>query len=163
MKLSHIARTGLTERLRRLFGGNPPRVQAAALPWRRAKGGIEVLLVTSRGTGRWILPKGWPEGRESLSATAAREAMEEAGIKGTVGETEIGRYIYGKQTDSGLEWRCEVAVFPLEVKDERDRWPEKKKRARLWVSPKKAADMVQEPDLAELIAAFDGNPRKIAA
>ncbi|WP_163271279.1 NUDIX hydrolase [Chelativorans alearense] len=163
MIFTHAARIGLTERLRRLFGGNPPRVQAAALPWRREGDRIEVLLVTSRGTGRWVLPKGWPEAGESLAGTAAREAREEAGVEGSMAKTEIGRYFYGKEMESGLTWRCEVAVFPLQVKREAARWPEKKERTRRWATPEEAAAMVKEPDLAGLIAAFDGHPREIAA
>ncbi|MCT7375220.1 NUDIX hydrolase [Chelativorans salis] len=163
MIFTHATRISLAERLRRLFGGNPPRVQAAALPWRREGEQIKVLLVTSRGTGRWVLPKGWPEGGESLDGTAAREAREEAGVEGSTAKTEIGRYLYGKETGSGLTWRCEVAVFPLQVEREAKRWPEKKERTRRWVSPEEAAGMVQEPDLAELIATFEGHPRKIAA
>ncbi|WP_309085387.1 NUDIX hydrolase [Chelativorans sp.] len=161
--ISQLGRLNIFERLRRLFGGNPPRVQAAALPWRRAGGDVEVLLVTSRGTGRWVLPKGWPEGGESLSETAAREALEEAGVEGTTSSAELGRYFYGKQMPTGLTWRCEVAVFPLEVKREVRRWPEKKKRTRRWVAREDARRMVNEPELAALIAGFDGNPRKIAA
>lgn len=160
---SHVTWKGFIERLRRLFGGNPPRVQAAALPWRHKGGRIEVMLVTSRGTGRWVLPKGWPEGDESLVSTARREALEEAGVEGIADKDEIGRYFYGKATDTGLLWRCEVAVFPLKVEQEAKKWPEKKKRTRLWVTREAAADMVQEPDLAELIRSYDGNPREIAA
>jgi 8-oxo-dGTP pyrophosphatase MutT (NUDIX family) len=161
--MSQLRRINILEQLRRLFGGNPPRVQAAALPWRRKDGAIEVLLVTSRGTGRWVLPKGWPEGRESLDQTAGREALEEAGVEGAIAGTELGRYYYDKDTPTGLSWRCEVAVYPLEVKREVKRWPEKKQRTRRWLPPQEAAGMVSEPDLAELIAAFDGNSRKIAA
>lgn len=163
-EMGFLRRIGFIERLRRLFGGIPPRVQAAALPWRRKRDGkVEILLVTSRGTGRWILPKGWPEGHETLAETAEREAREEAGVEGRISGCELGRYIYGKSMRSGLIWRCEVVVYPLEVAREVRKWPEKKKRSRRWVHPKEAAGMVDEPGLAELIGAFDGNPRKIAA
>lgn len=144
----------LLERLRRLFGGMPRRMQVAALPWREGPRGIEVLLVTSRDTGRWVLPKGWPEGEERLYEAAAREAAEEAGIKGVVSDAEAGRYYYGKRQPSGLELRCEVRVFPLEVRDVKDKWPEKKRRRRAWLSPSEAASRVQERDLGELIAHF---------
>jgi len=157
-----LERTTILERLRRLFGGKPPRIQAAALPWRCKDGVVEVMLVTSRDTGRWVLPKGWPEGDETLDRTAVREAMEEAGIEGTI-SAEIGRYIYGKQMSSGLRSRCEVAVFPLEVKREAKRWAEKKQRTRRWFAPEEAALLVIEPDLSRIIGTFEGNPRKIAA
>ena len=163
MVISHTSRKRFVERLRQLFGGTPPRVQAAALPWRTGEKGVEVMLVTSGGAGRWVLPKGWPENDEPLSTTAAREAAEEAGVTGSVAPREIGRFYYGKQLPSGLEWRCEVHVFPLEVDHVADKWPERKKRMRAWFSPAEAIARVQEPDLGELIGAFADNPRKIAA
>src|SRR5690606_39973493 len=103
------------DRLRRLFGGVPCRVQAAALPWRVGERGVEVMLVTSRGTGRWVLPKGWPENDEPLSEAAAREAAEEAGLTGAVAGRELGRFYYGKELPSGMRMRCEVRVFPMKV------------------------------------------------
>ena len=110
MLISYGARNRSIELLRRLFGGLPRRVQVAALPWRRTEQGIEVLLVTSRGTKRWITPKGWPEADEALHQAAAREAAEEAGVEGAISEREIGRYYYGKQVKSGAQWRCEQSV-----------------------------------------------------
>jgi 8-oxo-dGTP pyrophosphatase MutT (NUDIX family) len=163
MLISHSARNRFIERLRRLFGGLPRRVQAAALPWRHTDAGIEVLLVTSRGTKRWITPKGWPELNERLHQAAAREAAEEAGVEGAISEREIGRYYYGKQMKSGLSWRCEVLVFPMEVTEVADKWPERKKRTRQWFSPHEAANLVEEKDLGELIVEFGVNPRKYAA
>jgi len=157
-------RSLLKERIRRLLGGMPPRVQVAALPWRNAgDSDREVMLVTSRGTGRWVLPKGWPEKRERLHEAAAREAEEEAGVTGTIASDEIGRFYYGKTLSSGLNWRCEVRVYPLHVETIADKWPERKHRTRRWFSPHEAASLVDEADLAELIAGFSANPRKSAA
>ncbi|NMG39922.1 NUDIX domain-containing protein [Chelativorans sp. ZYF759] len=154
----------LSERLRSLFGSPPPRLQVAALPWRLGKkGAFEIMLVTSRETRRWVLPKGWPEGMESLSEAAAREAHEEAGISGRITTTELGSYYYGKRLTTGLERRCQVLVFPLEVKKTADKWPEKKRRTRQWFEPTEAANLVNEPDLAELIVEFGQNPKKSAA
>lgn len=163
MFLSHTTRKSLIDRLRRLFGGSPARVQAAALPWREGAEGVEILLVTSRGTGRWVLPKGWPEGQEPLSETARREAAEEAGLEGKIAQDEAGRYFYGKALASGLRRRCEVHVFPLKVERIAKKWPEKGKRKRRWVSPRDAAALVEEADLREVISAFGENPRKFAA
>lgn len=154
MFISHQKRNHLAERIRRLFGAMPCRVQVAALPWRRTAQGVEVMLITSRDTGRWIIPKGWPEGQEDLYEAAAREAAEEAGLSGSVSRFEIGRYYYGKRQPSGMEARCEVLVFPMEIKTAAERWPEKSERRRQWFSPQAAAASVAEPDLAELIAAF---------
>ena len=154
----------LSERLRSLFGSPPPRLQVAALPWRLGKKGtIEIMLVTSRDTRRWVLPKGWPEGEESLSEAAAREAQEEAGILGRIATTELGSYYYGKRLTTELERRCQVLVFPLEVRKTAEKWPEKKRRTRQWFEATEAASVVQEPDLAELIAGFGQNPKKSAA
>lgn len=164
MFLSHSVRTHLVEKLRRLLGGPVPHVQVAALPWRRRRdGNIEILLVTSRDTGRWILPKGWPEGDETLAESAFREAREEAGISGRIDTEPVGSYFYDKRLATGMARRCEVQVFPLAVTRLNSKWPEKGQRARNWVSPEQAARMVSEPDLGELIAAFSGNPRLIAA
>lgn len=163
MLFSHSTRKSLRDRIRRLFGGPPARVQAAALPWRETGDGVEVMLVTSRGTGRWVLPKGWPEGDEQLCETALREAAEEAGVKGEVSRDEAGRYFYGKALPSGFPRRCEVHVFPLRVQNIAGKWPEKGKRKRQWVSPRDAAALVEEEDLRDVIRAFADNPRKSAA
>lgn len=163
MFIAHATRSTLRERVRRFFGGMPCRVQVAALPWRRTETGCEVLLVTSRGTGRWVLPKGWPERNEEPFQAAEREAAEEAGIGGSISRREAGCFYYGKVLPSGLEWRCQVQVYPMEVDRVADKWPERKKRTRRWFAPNDAARLVNEPDLAELIAEFGANPRKFAA
>jgi 8-oxo-dGTP pyrophosphatase MutT (NUDIX family) len=158
--ISHATRNRWLDRIRTLFGGAPCRVQVAALPWRLTERGVEVMLVTSRGTGRWVLPKGWPERSEDLCDAAAREAAEEAGLAGAVARQEIGRFYYGKQMPTGDDLRCEVHVFPLEVDRVAEKWPEKKHRKRDWFSVDEAARRVNEPDLGELIAAFAVNPRR---
>jgi 8-oxo-dGTP pyrophosphatase MutT (NUDIX family) len=140
-----------------MLGGAPARVQVAALPWRRTAKGIEVALITSRDTGRWVLPKGWVEGGETRHEAALREAGEEAGLRGTISETEIGSYFYGKNLKSGLAQRCEVFVYPLEVLTEETKWPEKNQRVRKWFAPRVAAGRVHEPELAELLASFDAS------
>lgn len=159
MMFTHSARNRFSEFLRRLLGAPAPLVQAAALPWRKSNNGFEVLLVTSRGTGRWILPKGWPETGETLWQSAARESFEEAGLHGDISQTESGCYYYCKMLNTGFERRCEVRVFPIEVAQIDERWPEKGQRRRKWLSPHKAAKLVAEPDLSELILEFSGNPR----
>src|SRR5690606_27766655 len=100
MMIPHGRLRLLRERVRCFLGGMPPHVQVAALPGRAGgadgEGAREVMLVTSRGTGRWVLPKGWPEHSEALHEAAAREAAEEAGVSGPVAPQEIGRFYYGK-------------------------------------------------------------------
>lgn len=161
--MNQLMSTHLVERVRRLFGKTPNRLQVAALPWRKAGDGVEIMLITSRDTGRWVLPKGWPEGDEALHDAAAREAGEEAGLSGSISTQQIGRYYYSKALSSGEEVPCEVLVYPLEVDKVADKWKEKRQRKRKWVSPADAARMLKEPDLCKVISAFGANPRKFAA
>lgn len=132
-----------------------PRAQSAALPWRRtAAGGVEVLLVTSRETRRWVVPKGWPiKGLRSFQ-TAAREAFEEAGVKGQMGKKKLGVFHYGKRLRSGRLQSVRVTVYPLEVNTECATWPELGQRDKLWTGPRAAAELVQEPELAEILRLF---------
>ena len=129
-----------------------PRVQYAALPYRlRGTSGAEVMLVTSRETRRWIIPKGWPMKGRAPHTSAAREAREEAGVVGDVGKRPIGSYSYEKRLEGGDVVVCKVDVFPLEVKRQQKRWPEKGKREVRWLSPREAAKKVQEPVLRAII------------
>jgi 8-oxo-dGTP pyrophosphatase MutT (NUDIX family) len=101
------------------------------------EGGVEILLVSSRDTGRWIIPKGWPMDRETPAAAAAMEAWEEAGVRGRVYETCVGHYSYHKWIDEELSLPVIVAVFPVEVLRIDDDFPEAGQRKRKWLSPKK--------------------------
>jgi 8-oxo-dGTP pyrophosphatase MutT (NUDIX family) len=130
------------------------RVQYAALPYRRRSGGLEVLLLTSRDTGRWVLPKGWPMKGKTPSAAARREAREEAGVVGRVGKRPIGMFHYPKGLPGGLVVVCEVFVFPLAVEKQLERWREQGQRSLRWFAPSEAAQLVQEPELADLLDAF---------
>ncbi|QDY99657.1 NUDIX hydrolase [Nitratireductor mangrovi] len=154
MLLSHRTWQHSVDRIRRLLGGLPPRVQVAALPWRLSGSRLEVMLITSRDSGRWVLPKGWPENGELLHESAAREATEEAGLHGAIGAEEIGSYFYGKGLKTGLETRCRVLVFPLRVEQVDETWPEQGERTRKWFTPAEAATKVRESDLAELVELF---------
>lgn len=153
----------ITQRIRQFFGGEPCRVQVAALPWREADEAVEIMLITSRDTGRWVLPKGWPEESEELYEAAAREASEEAGLSGGIAHDEAGSYFYAKALASGENARCEVKVFPLHVERIASKWREKRQRKRKWVKPDEAARMVNEPDLAALIVRFSSEAARRAA
>jgi 8-oxo-dGTP pyrophosphatase MutT (NUDIX family) len=113
-----------------------------------------VLLVTSRDTGRWVIPKGWPMKGKSPHEAAAREAMEEAGVKGRIAEAAIGAYQYAKRLSNGAALDCIVHVYPLAVERQLTRWPEKAERIGHWFSLKDAARAVHEPTLAALIERF---------
>ena len=131
-----------------------PAVQYAALPWRRGEAGIEIMLVSSRETRRWVIPKGWPMQRREPPAAAAREALEEGGIEGRVETTAFGSYPYQKRLKRSVEIACVVEVFPLEVTRERRKWPEMEQRTRQWFTVGAAAECVDEPELKALILAF---------
>jgi 8-oxo-dGTP pyrophosphatase MutT (NUDIX family) len=137
----------------------PDRTQVAALPIRRGKNGaIEVLLVTSRCTGRWLLPKGWTCKRLKDHQAAAREARQEAGVDGKITARPIGHYRYFK-TELGFDSPVEVAVYVLNVKKQLKKWREKDERQRAWFSPVEAASLVLEPGLAELIFGMGEVPK----
>lgn len=134
-------------------------LQVAALPYRRAAdGSIEILLVTSKGGGRWIVPKGWPMRGKTLAASAAQEAYEEAGVRGTMGKVEIGRFMHAKDRALLPPLACSVAVFPLEVAKELPVWPERDERERRWFPLAGGAEAVQSPQLAKLISGFSAAP-----
>jgi 8-oxo-dGTP pyrophosphatase MutT (NUDIX family) len=129
--------------------------QFAALPWRRrAAGGVEVLVITSRETRRWVLPKGWPMKDRTPSEAAAQEAYEEAGVLGETDPEPLGDYGYGKRLPGGIVQEVRVAVFTLEVFVEQMAWPEQAEREKLWTSPQEAAELVDEPELKNLILGF---------
>lgn len=133
------------------------RCQYAALCWRLEKGKLQVLLITSRGTGRWIIPKGWPMPGRGPHEAAAQEAWEEAGALGKPSDKCLGLYIYDK-SESKTPVPCAVMVFPVKVKSLVENFPEAGQRRRKWVSRKRAAKLVTEPELARLLRHFD--PRK---
>lgn len=131
------------------------RTQYGALPYRVGpEGGAEVVLITSRESRRWILPKGWPMKGFTPSRTAEREAFEEGGLIGEVGKAPVGRYSYLKRLKSGATVPCEVVVFPLQVSEQRDHWPEATEREVRWFSMQEAVETVDEKALAELIRSF---------
>ena len=130
------------------------RRQVAALPYRKTLvGEIEILLITSRETGRFIIPKGWPMKRFSDPEAAAREAYEEAGVTGKVKRKPIGAYSYWKRFVRSFELLA-VEVYALEVREQRGEWPEKGSRRLGWLKQKDAATLVDEPGLASLIERF---------
>lgn len=143
--------------------------QIAALPYRRklvdaaldAEGApartastTEILLVTSRDTGRWIIPKGHMMPGLTEFAAAAVEAEEEAGITGVISATPIGTYPYVKALSNGRSMVMTVAVYPLLVTHEADTWKEQHQRTRRWFAVDDAVAQVDEAELKVLIMGF---------
>lgn len=130
------------------------RRQVAALCWRCGEQGLEILLVTSRETRRWVTPKGGRMPGLTDARAAAVEALEEAGVEGRVADHPIGTFRYLKWLRRGEGRWCVVSLFPLEVTVEHATWQEQHERTRQWMSAEQAASRVNEADLAALILAF---------
>lgn len=127
------------------------RAQVAAMPIRhQSNGSMEVMLVTSRTTQRWIVPKGWPIKGLTAPEAAAREAFEEAGVVGRIQPDPIGRYTYWKRMADHFIL-CEATLYRLDVDRQLDTWPEQSERESRWFSLEDAAVLVDEPELATAI------------
>jgi len=125
--------------------------QVAAIPFRlNEHGGIEVMLVTSRTTKRFIVPKGWPMKGKSGRKAATIEAQEEAGVLGKALKQPTGTYSYWKRLANRFV-RVDVIVYLLEVTEELADWQEAKRRQRAWLAPVDAAMLIDEPDLSTLV------------
>ncbi len=141
----------------RLMFRRPVRMQCGALCYRFKKKSAmpEMLLITSRDTGRWVIPKGWPMEGKLCHEAAAREAYEEAGVKGHASDEKIGFYMYDKGLNNGLKVECMVQVYPVVVLDMLKNFPEKGSRKLEWVSFGEAAKRVAEPALKTLILSYE--------
>ncbi|QDC00669.1 NUDIX hydrolase [Mesorhizobium sp. 8] len=125
--------------------------QVAAIPFRFGSGGeLEVLLVTSRETRRFIVPKGWPMKGKSGRKVAGIEAEQEAGVVGKVLKQPAGSYSYWKRLERQFV-RVDVTVYLLAVSEELTAWREKKSRRRAWLTTADAAMLIDEPELATLL------------
>jgi 8-oxo-dGTP pyrophosphatase MutT (NUDIX family) len=129
--------------------------QAGALAYLKRKGILRVLLISSRDTGRWVIPKGGIEPGFSARDAAAQEALEEAGIIGVLARKALGTYTYGKQLRSGRTVPAVVKVFPMKVDKQKKTWPEQYQRQIEWMPPEDAAQAVNEPELAAMIRQLD--------
>lgn len=137
--------------------------QVAALPFRVGgglDGSVEVLLVTSRETKRWVIPKGNVDFKMTPHAAAAQEAEEEGGVRGKISPKPLGRFLYQKRLAGGRSVMAKVIVFPLAVREELQDWKEKAERERRWFSFTEAAEVVLEPDLRDLIRSFGATETK---
>lgn len=132
----------------------PAFVQVAALCLRDGTDGTEVLLIQTLTRKLWMIPKGWPMDGMTLAEAAAQEAWEEAGVRGRITEDPVGAFKYTKIKSSGLPVQCRAHVFRLDVAETCDIFPEANKRTRKWTSPQQAASVVQNPQLARLLASL---------
>ena len=125
------------------------RVQYGALPYRFTDdAALEILIVTTRQSRQWIIPKGWPIKGLRPAKSAASEAFEEAGVRGRIGEKSIGLFAYDKTLDAnGIRVSCEVRVFPLLVKRQSEAWPEIEQRVVQWVAPPRALTLIRDEGL----------------
>ena len=141
-----------------------PAEQIAALPvhW-DSKGRLRVLMVTSRETRRWVMPKGWAMDGKKPWHAAEIEALEEAGAIGYVAEKPIGAYHYEKRLGRRKKILCRVEVYPMVVEKLKRRWKERKERTRHWFAPAKAAKLVNEKELATLLKDLGKKPAKLPA
>jgi 8-oxo-dGTP pyrophosphatase MutT (NUDIX family) len=132
----------------------PRNRQVAALPWRQGTTGIEILMVTTRTTRRWVIPKGWPMAGKTDDQAAGIEAFEEAGVRGAISSKTCGSYGYSKLNDKGKLRTLTVAVYALHVKQELAEWPESRERERRWVKLEDASKLAGEPGLVPVLASF---------
>ncbi len=130
--------------------GKRPARQVAALCFRKRKGRVDILLITSRQTRRWVIPKGWPMPPLKDYNAARREAFEEAGVEGHLQRKKFGSFSYAKlRLKDSLAIRVDVYLFEVEL--EKKTWPEMRERERRWFGVDEAAHRVQEPQLRKLI------------
>jgi 8-oxo-dGTP pyrophosphatase MutT (NUDIX family) len=128
--------------------------QAGAIPYRHGTQGLEVLLITSRDTGRWVIPRGGIEKDFTAAQTAEREAYEEAGVKGTISATPLGTFTYNKRLRNGAFNPATVEVYAMYVEKELKKWPEQAERRLKWMSVQEAARSVEEQEMAALLLRF---------
>ncbi len=138
------------------------RTQFAALCYRIKKGKVQILMITSRRSKRWIVPKGWPMEGKTPYDSAAQEAWEEAGVTGKAKPECLGVYTYAK-VQAVDDLPCLAMLYAVKVKALAKRYPESKERKRRWMSRKQAARRVAEPELARMIRDFDPRPKRPAA
>jgi 8-oxo-dGTP pyrophosphatase MutT (NUDIX family) len=132
------------------------RRQSAAIPVIGTGAALRVVLITSRETKRWVVPKGWIEPREPPHRSAAREAFEEAGLAGECEAEPLGAYAYAKRMPRGVVLPMEVLTFRFRVARLLHDWPERRERERRLFTPEAAAALVAEPGLAGLLRGLRG-------
>jgi len=125
--------------------------QAGAIPYRHSPVGLRVLLITSRGTRRWVIPKGGVEKGFTPAQAAEREAYEEAGLKGILSDVPLGIFTYSKRQRNGGFRSAAVEVYAMRVHKEFKKWPERKERRLKWMTVPEAVELVDEHGMKALL------------
>ncbi|WP_455474800.1 NUDIX hydrolase [Bartonella sp. B30(2025)] len=135
-------------------------LQVGAMIYRIKNESLEFLLITSRRSGRWIIPKGWPVPNKSFAQAALQEAFEEAGIRGIIETSPIGTYEYEK-SDLLIAKNKKICVYVFAVLHlyQEEKWTEKSQRTYEWVSASEAIRRVKEPQLKELFLHYKPSGR----
>ena len=141
-----------------VFRHSKSLTQVAAFPYVIHGTSVEVLLVTSRRRGRWLLPRGWPIEGMSYGMAASKEASEEAGVVGEMGHKALGDYHDDKRTGNGYRVPCRVFVYPLLVTQQQLDWPEKDQREQIWCNLSDAIAMVRQDSLAKFLSSLRNVP-----
>ena len=161
--MNHVRSSHFVEKVRRLFGGAPCRLQVAALPWRKTEGGVEVMLITSRDTGRWVLPKGWPEFGEQFCRCRGARSRRGSGPQGR-GLAARSRPLLLCQVLAGGD---SVAARFWSIRSRSTTSPTSGRKSASASAngspPQQAAEIVAEGDLGKLILEFAADPRRVAA
>lgn len=137
--------------------------QTGALPWRHNDDGIDVLLVTGRNSGRWMIPKGWPMRGTCLAEAAAQEAFEEAGVRGRIDGVPLGSFRHVKRHLMVGPLEVCIVVHALAVEHELPAWPEDAQRVRRWFSLDEAAAVVRSKQLGKMICRLPEHLNVVAA
>ncbi|SFD48338.1 8-oxo-dGTP pyrophosphatase MutT, NUDIX family [Sulfitobacter brevis] len=154
MSMMHPIKRAWSDVIMPLFK-RPKQIQVAALCYRDTEDGKRVLLITSRDTGRWIVPKGWPIDGLDGPGAALQEAWEEAGVtEADIESAPMGIYEYDKRLTEGLTVPVRAQVYLTRVRDLSTEYPEASERKRAWFSPKEASTLVDEPDLKAILYAL---------
>jgi len=134
-----------------MFSARNTALQIGTLPCRLVKGSLEVCLITSRGGGRWIIPKGWPEPGLSHVEIAAQEAWEEAGLTGSVHPNMYATYLASKNIEPGIEIPVRMDVYLLANPNQAKKFPELGQRKVKWLTIEKAVERVDESGLKDVL------------
>lgn len=128
--------------------------QIGALCYKLEEKKLKILLIKSRRSKRWVIPKGWKLATMNSRMSVAVEAWEEAGVQGKVSKRPIGFYHYRKADKDQSFFTCEVKVYSLNVLKLKKKFPEMSERKSKWFSFSDASMLVDEPELKKIFLKF---------